>query len=124
MKLTLAITGPLMGIIKNLSQEEVEGIKLEVDGLVNDLLITYLELPNGDLQKLEGEFVEPIHLQVVCRKWWKERTQKETTEKSKLKQQGISNVDNALEEFYDRAVDVAKNIGVLRRRFETGVKKN
>ena len=113
---TLAITGPLMGIIKNLSQEEVKGIKLEVDGLVNDLLITYLELPNGDLQKLEGEFVEPIHLQVVCRKWWKERTQKETTEKSKLKQQGISNVDNALEEFYDRAVDVAKNIGSTEKK--------
>jgi len=115
---TLAITGPLMGIIKNLSQGEVEGIKLEVDGLVNDLLITYLELPNGDLQKLEGEFVEPIHLQVVCRKWWKERTQKETTEteKNKLKQQGISNVDNALEEFYDRAVDVAKNIGSTEKK--------
>ncbi len=22
---------------------------------------------------LEGEFVEPIQLQVVCRRWWKER---------------------------------------------------
>ena len=113
---TLAITGPLLGILKNLSQEEAEGIKLEVDELVNDLLKTYLELPNGDLQQLEGEFVEPIHLQVVCRKWWNERTQKETTEKIKLKQEGISNVDNALEEFYDKAVDVAKNIGSSEKK--------
>ena len=113
---TLAITGPLIGIIKNLSEEEAQGIELEINDLVNDLLKSYIQLPNGDLQQLEGEFVEPIHLQVVCRKWWNERTQKETREKSKLKQLAVSNVDSALEEFYDKSVDEAKNIGSTEKR--------
>ena len=69
-----------MGIIKNLSQEEVKGIKLEVNELVNNLLITYLELPNGNLQKLEGEFVEPIHL-----KWFVESGGKKEHKKKLLR---------------------------------------
>ena len=32
-----------------------------------------VESSDGSLQQLEGEFVEPIHLQVVCSRWWKER---------------------------------------------------
>ena len=85
----LAITGPVNNIIRNLDEEESENIKLEINELVNNLLKTYVELPNGELRQEDGEFVEPIHLQVVCRRWWNERTESSKLGNKKIKLEAI-----------------------------------
>ena len=53
----------------------------------------------------EGEFIEPIHLQVVCQRWWRQRlSTNRNVEDNVFKDNNISDVDKALEEFYENAV--------------------
>ena len=65
----LAIKGPLINKTNNLAEDEALEIESEINVLVSDLLKIYVENPNIDLQQIEGEFVEPIQLQVVCGRW-------------------------------------------------------
>ena len=69
----LAIRGPLK-MIDNLPKENANEIEFSDKwDMVNQLLKTHEEIQNTGLRQLEGEFVEPIQLQVVCRRWWQER---------------------------------------------------
>ena len=53
----------------------------------------------------EGEFIEPIHLQVVCQRWWRQRlSTNRNIEDNVFRDNNISDVDKALEEFYENAV--------------------
>jgi YVTN family beta-propeller protein len=54
----------------------------------------------------EGEYIEPIHLQVVCQRWWQQglATNKKNIGENVFKDNDIADVDTALEEFYDNAV--------------------
>ena len=65
--------GPLKNIISNYAEDEKKNIDSEIKKLVDDLLKIYVETPDGSSRPLEGEFVEPIQLQVVCRRWWNVR---------------------------------------------------
>ena len=65
----MAIKGPLINKTNNLAEDEALEIESEINVLVSDLLKIYVENPNIDLQQIEGEFVEPIQLQVVCGRW-------------------------------------------------------
>lgn len=40
------------------------------DLLVDDLRMVSLQRPSGELKKVPGLYVEPVHLQVVCRRLW------------------------------------------------------
>jgi hypothetical protein len=68
-----AMRNPLKNITSKYSEDERQNIDSEIKELVDDLLKIYVESPDGGSRQLEGEFVEPIQLQVVCRRWWKER---------------------------------------------------
>jgi tetratricopeptide (TPR) repeat protein len=116
----LAIKGPLTNIIKNLTKDEIENIESEIKVLVNDLLKIYVELPGGgDIRQLEGEFIEPIQLQVVCKRWWSERNK---SQKPIL--EDVGNVNKALEEFYEDAViSTSKQTGVREREIRLWCEK-
>jgi tetratricopeptide (TPR) repeat protein len=95
----LAIKGPLQNILKSLSEDKRKNIESEINALVHDLLKINVETPDGKIRQLEGEFVEPIQLQVVCKRWWNERN-----EAKKVSLEDLGNVDKALEDFYQDAV--------------------
>ena len=99
-----AVKGPLTNLIKDLSEDEKRNIESEVNELVNDLLKIYAEAPGGGTRQLEGEFIEPIQLQVVCRRWWHERGESNQVENRKAVMEDLGNVDKALEDFYENAV--------------------
>jgi len=109
----MAIRGPLSNVINNMDEQEKGAIEEEIKELVYDLLKINVEsLEDGSSRQLEGEVVEPIHLQVVCRRWWKEiSTGKSIYDKTHLK--ALTDIDSALEEFYDDAItDVTKKINM------------
>ena len=54
----------------------------------------------------EGGFVEPIHLQVVCQRWWQHKTSKQNFDENVLKE-NIADVDEALEDFFITVVNEA-----------------
>jgi YVTN family beta-propeller protein len=102
---TLAIKKPLKKLIENLSSDEKANIESEINALVNDLLKMNIEDPPGTTRQLEGEFIEPIQLQVVCRRWWNERSEASKSQRdSKASLRDLGNVDRALEDFYDDAI--------------------
>ncbi len=64
----------------------------------------------GETQDVEGDFVEPMHLQLVCRKLWRrcqqqwhsQRDEARTITKAAVEEHAI--VETALEDFYDETV--------------------
>jgi Protein of unknown function (DUF4231) len=107
-----AIKGPLTRI--SLDEDEIKNLEIEIGELVKDLLKIHVEDPAGALRQVEGEYVEPIQLQVVCRRWWREREQaSKSLESKRIKLEQWANVDVALEDFYDEAIlSASKQTGI------------
>src|SRR5690242_6344366 len=88
-----AIVGPL--------QQTGLGVdKQVVDKLVDSLRTVPMQTPRGMVNVL-GEFVEPLHLQVVCQNLVSELEQGATVEEQIST---FAGVDQALADFYERAV--------------------
>jgi YVTN family beta-propeller protein len=115
---TSAIKKPLKKVLEKATEDEKANIESEINALVNELLKMNVEVSSGDTRPLEGEFIEPIQLQVVCRRWWHERQEASKTpgnKKSSL--EDLGNVDNALQDFYEDAVLTAsKQTGIHESR--------
>jgi hypothetical protein len=101
----LAIKGPIANIVSGYSQDERRHIELEQEKLVNYLLKVKVENSDGGSQQLEGEFIEPTLLQVVCQRWWNERESKGPIKDL----EDLTNVDEALEDFYEAAIHDASS---------------
>ena len=57
----------------------------------------------GESMRIKGEYVEPIQLQVVCQRWWKEVSSgKYIIDKSHVK--ALTDVDSSLEDFYEGSI--------------------
>jgi YVTN family beta-propeller protein len=123
----LAIRGPIESIkssssscLNNYSEQEID---IQIEMLVEELLKIQVEDPfSGKPRQINGEFVEPIHLQIVCQRWWQEISLGKTqTAQARLK--ALADVDSALQEFYERSIYDATthtNIseGIIRRLCE------
>jgi YVTN family beta-propeller protein len=131
----LAIKGPLTNAIDSLSEvNEMQNIESEINALVSDLVKMYAEDTEGGggIRQLEGEFIEPIQLQVVCRRWWQQRNKtskgpgqdKKTTTttgvSSGISLEATSSVDSALQNFYEDAIfSASKQTGVPEGKIRT-----
>ena len=96
-------------------------IEKEIESIVNDLSTMRLEDHIAGVRLIKGEFVEPIHLQVVCQRWWQRRSAKNTDEKIFLAD--IGDLDNVLGDFYEDVVhdQVLNTLTRVKIEFENGV---
>jgi YVTN family beta-propeller protein len=88
--------------------------------IVEDLLKTQVEDVFGTVVETTGEYVEPVHLQVVCQRLWD--TGLPVDQKS-ISETSLGDVDEALEDFYTDAVAVSAdkaqvNEGTIRKSCE------
>lgn len=117
----LAITEPL----KDTEYSYAEGV---AEQLVENLLMVPIETANG-VEKVRGDSVDPVQLQVVCQtlwdncqqSWGKASGEKRVITRKYLEEFG--DVDQALSGFYEKAIkQVVEALpikeGVLRRWFE------
>ena len=111
----LAIKGPLEKTTKVFNDINRSKIEDEIRKLVKNLIKVHVEDPSGSgSHQMEGEFVEPIHLQIVCQRWWREQLSpslgnvlfgRDTSD--------FGDVDKALENFYvDCIHEAAKLTGI------------
>ena len=85
----------------------------EIERLVQDLLKMRVETVIGKSIELDGEFVEPIQLQVVCRRWWRERFSSKEIITDPDYLSNLADVDGALKDFYESAIlDATKQTGI------------
>lgn len=83
--------------------------------LTDDLRMMQVQLPDGNSSAQPGEYIEPVQLQVVCRRLWTELPREITT--IELKDiQAIGTVDNALADFYALQVAAIANRTGVRER--------
>lgn len=120
----LSIKGPIehlnyVGIENKYSEREIDS---QIEVLLKELLKIQVEDPfSGKPSELDGQFVEPIHLQIVCQKWWQELSSGKAGSQARLKL--LANVDNALIDFYEDIVhEAAKKTkiseGIIRKLCE------
>jgi YVTN family beta-propeller protein len=88
--------------------------------IVDDLLKTQVEDVFGTVVETAGEYVEPVHLQVVCQRLW--HTGLPVDQKS-ISDTALGDVNEALEEFYADAVKVVAaktevDEGIIRKSCE------
>jgi WD40 repeat protein len=97
---------------------EAQGVLFANDAakkLTDDLRMMQVQLPDGTSTEQPGEYVEPVQLQVVCRRLWSELP-RENTEIGLNEIEAIGNVNNALADFYALQVaSVANKTGVRER---------
>jgi hypothetical protein len=74
--------------------------------LVADLLRFRADTGLGETVEIEGEYVEPVHLQVVCQSLWEELPP-DVTEITEGHLRAFGDVDEVLRRFYDDAVESA-----------------
>jgi tetratricopeptide (TPR) repeat protein len=99
----LAVTQP----IKNTGIYFAQGVAEE---LVDNLTKIHIEDVFHKPVITKGEYVEPVHLQVVCQRLWNKVTSQNLTE---ITHDQLEDVDAALKEFYEEAVyDTAKQTKV------------
>ena len=83
-----------------------------LSGALLDNLLTIPVQTRTGVKRVKGEFIEPVHLQVVCRDLWDRLETGPAISGSDL-----ADVDRVLEDYYDRALrKVARRNPVLRWR--------
>jgi YVTN family beta-propeller protein len=102
-----AIKGPIKNI-GNAINVDLKQVDEDVKKIVNDLMKIRVEDPAGNIRSVEGEFIEPIQLQVVCQRWWEELLKGGSN-----KNNDLVNVDNALQDYYVDAIrEATKKTGI------------
>jgi YVTN family beta-propeller protein len=100
---------------KSIDSSKVDEYNNEIHKIIEDLLKIRIETIGKNSRKTEevkGNFIEPIHLQVVCQRWWNERFANKKDQSTTNKDlQSLIDVDKALEDFYDDAIHEAKKYG-------------
>jgi len=103
-----AIVGPLRGTGRSFE----DGV---AETLVGNLLKIRVEAMTGETVETAGEFVEPVQLQVVCHRLWRELPA-DTLQISQRELAAFGDVDQALSGFYEEAIAAASE--------ETGIHQN
>jgi len=103
-----AIKEPLEKVI---AASEIKEYYDEIHEIIEDLLKMRVETfgKNGRRTvEIKGSFIEPIYLQVVCQRWWRERIANKTNQ-SKINKNlhDFADVGKALQDFYEDAVHEA-----------------
>jgi hypothetical protein len=91
-----AVVGPLQGRGRSFAPGVAEA-------LVAELLNIRVEDRAGQIIEAQGEFVEPVQLQVVCQSLWADLPA-EVTEITEVQLLAFGNVDQALTRFYERVL--------------------
>jgi YVTN family beta-propeller protein len=99
----VAVKGPLENIPKHYLKFDMKVIDDDILNIINELMKIQVEYFPGETYQVEGEFIEPIQLQVVFKTWW-EKMIKFDTKNSNQNIIDVSDVDNALENFYEEAL--------------------
>jgi hypothetical protein len=103
-----AVVKPLEGTRRNYA----EGV---AEKLVSDLLTFRVDTGSGSPVEVEGEFVEPVQLQVSCQSLWAELPP-EVDEITEEHLRTFGDVDEVLRRFYDDAVFAAAAAARVRER--------
>ena len=107
----LAIKCPLENIQKDFIQNNMNSINEDIKFIIEQLMEIKVEYAPGKINEIEGEFIEPIQLQLVCQRWWENfiNSDGRTWKKNKM---NVSDVDNALKYFYEKSInEVTKKTG-------------
>ena len=110
-----AVKGPLL----DTQRQFAEGV---AEKLVKNLLSISVRTAEG-VRIVEGEYVEPVHLQVACRNLWENLTPSDDKPITDQDLETFGDVTQALWMFYEKAVERASvvagvNEGRIRRWFE------
>lgn len=90
--------------------------------ILQELLKTRVRTAIGEIQEVEGEFVQPVQLQVICRSLW-EHLPPDTIKITQQHVRNLGDVDQSLANYYEHHVEQAASIATipesqLRRWFE------
>jgi WD40 repeat protein len=81
--------------------------------VAEDLALNLCQVKVADQETtVAGEFVEPVHLQIVCWQLWENLRQRPGEQITAEEARTFGDIDEALETFYDSAVEAAKASGV------------
>ncbi|MCD6160925.1 MAG: ATP-binding protein [candidate division Zixibacteria bacterium] len=92
----LAVEGPLRDTERSFDKEVASN-------LVNQLLKIRVKSINGEILESEGEYIEPVQLQVVCRNLWQKLPQDIAVIKAEHVEK-FGDIETALREFYEASL--------------------
>ncbi len=120
----LAIKKPLEEMNPNLYNSFKKEIDADIDKIIDDLLnIKYFDPFTGQIRSVKGQFIEPIHLQIVCLRWWKKKLLQGYKNFSNY-DSVFTSVDEALKELYESTIkEVIDNANVPEEKIRKWCEK-
>ena len=120
----LAIKKPLEEMDPKLYNSFKKEIDADIDKIIDDLLnIKYFDPFTGQIRTVKGQFIEPIHLQIVCLRWWKKKLlqgYKNVSNHDSV----FTSVDEALKELYESTIkEVVVNANVPEEKIRKWCEK-
>ena len=101
-----------------LGPAEATGVAIDsqvVTNLVDDLRKVRIQQVDGSIVQQLGPFIEPVQLQVVCHRSWRDMIRSDRTEESPASS-AVGGVDDALADYYaEQVVTAALDSGVPER---------
>jgi len=111
----LGSTAALQAIQQPARQQGVEFTAAAAKKLVDDLRRVRVQRPDGSTEEQMGFHVEPVQLQVVCRRLW-DKLPLDATQIVEADLEAVGDVDTALGGYYtDRVVAIAQELGISER---------
>lgn len=119
----LAVQMPLIKI--GVSEQAAERV---AESIVGELLQTHVQTERGETVRVEGQFIEPVLLQVVCQRMWERHfltaSSAEHAAEESINDHSIASVDSPLTQYYENGLKNAmagKNVTEyhLRKWFQT-----
>ena len=112
----IAIKKPLEEMNSVLYQSFKKEIDTDINKIMDDLLnIKSIDPFSGKIRTMKGQFIEPIHLQIVCQRWWQKQLLKENKNFSS-DDSILTNVDEALKELYTLTIQKAVESGLSEEK--------
>jgi YVTN family beta-propeller protein len=120
----LAIKNPLEEMNPKLYNSFKKEIDTDIDKIIDDLLnIKYFDPFIGQIRSVKGQFIEPIHLQIVCQRWWKKKLSQGYKNVSNH-DSVFTSVDEALKELYESTIkEVVVNANVPEEKIRKWCEK-
>lgn len=111
----LGAAAALQAIQQPAREEGVDFTSAAATKLVDDLRRVRVQQPDGTTEEQIGSYVEPVQLQVVCRRVW-DRLPEDASQIVEADVEAVGDVDSALADYYaERLTSIAHQSGVPER---------
>jgi hypothetical protein len=115
----LAVKGPLFKNVPKKYYQNIDAFDIDIKNNIKELMKIRIEYSLGKSIEVESEFIDPIELQVVFKRWWENIINSDNISNIQ-NTSNRSKINNSLEQFYEDIInEVITQTHITETKFRT-----